>query len=228
MFKNDETNSQEFCIVSVIYKTPPTSSGGGSGVGSSWELDLTTTQHHITHVTEEDKQVHYPSTANDVGQAIGVTADSIDGIDIEIPQGAIQITNYKPSAEVVTAEYITNINTIGGHVNNELFLNIYEPGEVLYLGARMGYSETADSPLIRVDHFFKVEKNIPGLVVEIEGQMESIAKEGWQYQWFRNVDKIEEVAGVRVKKRLIKSAHVATVYNKISFALLNIEFTTSG
>lgn len=65
--------------------------------------------------------------------AIGVTADSVEGVDITVPVYQFAETHYKPDSQI-TPTYKGSLFSLTGRVNSAAFKH-FAAGEVLFLGA---------------------------------------------------------------------------------------------
>jgi len=218
-----------FCRVTVRYTTPPDEEDEtGESTGrflSGWELDLSTGQEHITHVKKADRQRNFPDTA-DVGTAIGLNGDDIEGVDIEVPKAVFNRTKWLPLTTVITPAWIQGVYTRAGKTNDADFLG-WRPGDLLFLGAFLRYTEDPENSnqQVEVEYRFLGEPTQENLEFDLStGATATVdKKEGWEYLWFRHAKKIEDAAGGRIKKSNILSVHVAQVYDKTDFGALDIE-----
>jgi len=158
---------------------------------------------HITHSRETVARYAPPGkTAPDFKGGIGVTADSVEGVDITVPIYQFAETHYKPDS-AVTAAYKGTIFTLTGRVNSEPFKG-FAPGECLFLGAsgtRRGYGDW------EITFRFAASPNMVDLSV---GDITGIAKKGWEYLWVRYVDELDNPSSRLVKLPI--GAYVERVY----------------
>ena len=88
---------------------------------------------HITQSRETVGKYAPPGkTAPDFKGAIGVTADSIEGVDVPVPVYQFSETHFKPDQEI-TDSYKRTVYVLTGCVNSQTFKG-FEPGECLFLG----------------------------------------------------------------------------------------------
>jgi hypothetical protein len=144
------------------------------------------------------------------GGAIGVTRDSVEGVDITVPVYNWTETHYLDDA-YVSSSYKASLFHLTGKVNQSSFRG-FEPGEVLFLGA--SGSRRADEDW-EITFRFAASPNRRGLTV---GQITGIRKRGWEYLWVRYAD--AEDSGVLVKRPV--SAYVEQVYEYGNFSQLAI------
>ena len=172
------------------------------------------------HITQSRATVaSYPApgtTAPNFKGAIGVTADSVEGVDIVVPVYSFSETHVLPDATVTDA-YKRTLMLSTGKVNTDLFRG-FNPGEVLFLGAagtkRGAPGEAGDW---EITYRFAVSPNETGLTV---GDIAGIDKKGWEYLWVRYED-AEDGAAQAVVKRPV-AAYVERVYPETAFAALGI------
>ncbi|WP_020473388.1 hypothetical protein [Zavarzinella formosa] len=140
-----------------------------------------------------------PTTPPDYKQAIGVTRDSVEGVDI------ISRTN-EFSREIhrgaVTLRYLNTLFKLTGTVNIAPFYG-RAPGEVLYLGAD-GQFGTGEG--WSITHKWGVSPN--KVNIKISDEITVPAKYGWEYLW---VAYTEQYTGGR-KVRIPMAAYVERVY----------------
>ncbi|MCL2646107.1 MAG: hypothetical protein FWD61_03765 [Phycisphaerales bacterium] len=168
------------------------------------------------HVTQSLQTVgRYPNNAPDFGGAIGVTHDSVEGVDITIPVYQFSETHYLPAAFVTTG-YRGSLFYLTGKVNNNSFRGL-QAGECLFLGASGSRRGTSIEDDWEIAFRFAGSPNVTGLRV---GTISGINKKGWDYMWVRYQDAEDEDAKVLVKKPI--AVYVEKVYEMASFAGLGI------
>lgn len=172
-----------------------------------WTLDFDTTGGtvHITNSKETVNKYTAPNkpAAEDMGGAIGVRGDQIDGTDIVIP--ALKLTvSYKHPSGVITIAQIKNLARYTGKYNTKTFLTFAE-GEVLFLGAsgREGTDVETD-----IKYTFAASEN---LIQQTIGTVVNVEKKGWEHAWIRYED--AAVNGVPVKRP--QWVYVERVYDGI-------------
>ena len=166
------------------------------------------------HITQSLQTVaRYPGgTAPDFKGAIGVTHDSVEGVDITVPVYNFSETHYVAAAEVTTA-YKNTLFGLTGKVNSSSFKGL-EAGECLFLGAS-GSRRGADD--WEITFRFAGSPNRTGLAV---GPITGIAKKGWEYLWVRYADAEDTGSHTLVKQPV--GAYVERVYEVGNFASLGI------
>jgi len=151
-------------------------------------------------------------TAPDCKGAIGVTADSVEGTDITVPQFQFSETHYLP-AELVTWSYVVTVHGLTGRVNQAPFRG-FAAGEVLFLGASGAKRGEEDW---EITFRFAASPNMTGLAV---GDITGISKKGWEYLWVRYQDEADAGSNTLVKRPM--AAYVEQVYQYGDFSLLGI------
>jgi hypothetical protein len=150
--------------------------------------------------------------APDYNNAIGVTEDSIEGVEIVTPQHQFSETHYLANA-LVTTDYKKIMATLTGTMNFAPFKG-FEAGEVLFLGAS-GSKRGVDD--WEVTYRFSVSKNNDHVTV---GGSLPFFKYGHDYLWVRFHDVVDPTT-----KRLVKRPqfyYVERVYDWGFFELLGI------
>lgn len=134
--------------------------------------------------------------------AIGVTADSVEGVDITVPVYQFFETHYIDDA-YVTPAYKGTLFALTGRVNSTPFKG-FAPGECLFLGASGSKRGSGDW---EINYRFAASPNVAGLVV---GDIVGISKKGFEYLWVRYQDAEDSAAKALVKRPV--AAYVEQVY----------------
>jgi len=151
-------------------------------------------------------------TAPNFHGAIGVTRDSIEGVDITVPVYNFTETHYLPAA-YVTGGYKINLFRLTGKVNAASFRGL-AAGEVLFLGAS-GSARSGDD--WEITYRFAASPNRMNITI---GSITGIRKKGWEYMWVRYEDAEDAQAGVTVKRPV--AVYVEQVYEYGDFSQLGI------
>jgi hypothetical protein len=151
-------------------------------------------------------------TPPNFGGAIGVTGDSVEGVDVTVPVYNFTETQYIDAA-LVTGAYKAALFYLTGTVNNAPFRG-FAVGEVLFLGASGSRRGQEDW---EITFRFAASPNVSGLVV---GSITGINKRGWEYLWVRYADAEDTAAKALVKRPV--AAYVEQVYPYGDFAGLGI------
>ena len=181
---------------------------------SSFAFDTGGGTQHISQ-SIETVQKHAPTgkTAPDFHGAVGVTHDSVNGVDITVPVYNFTETHYLPDSQV-NMGYRGDLFGLTGKVNNASFRGL-AAGECLFLGA--SGSQRGASEDWEITFKFAGSPNRTGITV---GPITGIAKKGWEYLWVRYAD-TEDVASNTLVKQPV-AAYVEKVYEDGSFAGLGI------
>jgi hypothetical protein len=134
--------------------------------------------------------------------AIGVTADSVEGVDITVPVYQFSETHYIDDA-YVTPAYKGTLFALTGRVNSAPFKG-FAPGECLFLGASGSRRGRGDW---EINYRFAASPNVTGLAV---GDIAGISKKGFEYLWVRYQDAEDAAAKALVKRPI--AAYVEQVY----------------
>jgi len=151
-------------------------------------------------------------TAPDFKGAIGVTTDSVEGVDTIVPVYNFTETHVFEDVTVNDA-FKGAIFVRTGKVNSDTFRG-FAPGEVLFLGASGSQRDGGDW---EIAYRFAASPNATGLAV---GEITGIDKKGWEYLWVRYED-AEDGAALTIVKRPV-AAYVERVYGVLDFAGLGI------
>lgn len=173
------------------------------------EFDTSGATLHITQAPYG--QMWWPASAPNRGTSIGETSDGLEGVDVIIPKLTFQIT-IRWNLFAVTGQYIQNLASLTGAVNSAPFMigNWYEPGELLFLGAR-GTSNGLE--YWEIVYYFEASANrynIPWALSQQQGHVPF--KAGHDYMWFST--KMAAVTDQALKRvvEYPEAAYVARVY----------------
>jgi len=185
-----------------------------SSVGeSSFTFDTGGGTQHITQsLATIGSYAPAGSTAPNFKGAIGVTHDSVEGVDITVPVYTFTETHIIAASAVDNA-YKGNLFRLTGRVNNGGFKGT-AAGECLFLGAAGSKRGTDDW---EITFRFAASPNRTGLTV---GDITVASKKGWEYLWVRYAD--AEDAGAKMLIKQPVAAYVEKVYEEDNFALLGI------
>lgn len=153
--------------------------------------------------------------------AIGVDGNSVNGVDIVIPQLTWTETYDVPS-QYVTSAYIKNVASLTGTVNSAAF-RTFAAGEVLFVGASGSQewdAEKGNGPWTLAFKFIAspnagAGQTVPALEV---GSITGIEKRGHDYLWVRYEDSVTDDTLIKKPKHV----YVNKVYRDGNFSLLGI------
>ncbi len=168
------------------------------------------TQHITQSLQTIVKKAKPGETAPDFKQAIGVTTEEVEGVDITVPVYSFAETHYIANS-LVTGAYKLTLFALTGKVNNATFKG-FAAGEVLFLGA--SGSKRGDDEW-EITFRFAASPNVTGMTV---GDITGVDKKGWEYLWVRYTD--AEDAKVLVKQPA--AVYVEKVYESGDFSGLGI------
>jgi hypothetical protein len=152
---------------------------------STFSFDTGGGTQHITQSIKTVAKHGLPAKpAPDFKGAIGVTTDSVEGVDITVPVYNFTETHYIP-ASLVTPAYKALLFSLTGKVNSQPFKGFAEL-EVLFLGAS-GSKRGKDD--WEITFRFAASPNVTNLKV---GDITGISKYGWDYLWVRYADAEDE------------------------------------
>ena len=180
---------------------------------SSFSFDTGGGQMHITQGKAHVASYAPPGeTAPDFHGAIGVTHDSVEGVDITVPVYTFSETHYF-DAEDVDDTYKGTLFALTGRTNDAAFKGC-AIGECLFLGA--SGSQRGDGSW-EITFRFAASPNVTGLTI---GSITGIDKKGWEYLWVQYED--AEDSGAKCVVKRPASVHVERVCDAGDFAGLGI------
>lgn len=153
--------------------------------------------------------------------AIGVDGDTVQGVDIVVPQLEWTET-YDVPTRLITTAYVKRVSSLTGTVNSATFRG-FAAGEVLFAGcsgSQQWDSDKGDGPW-SLSYKFVASANqgngetFPAFNI---GSIVGIEKNGHDYLWVRYEDAVGDATLFR-KPRFV---YVDTVYRRADFAQLGI------
>ena len=181
---------------------------GENPAESSYDFDTGGGTTHVTNSLLTVSSYAASGIAPDFGKLIGVTKDSVEGVDVSIPQYRFSEThNFDVSS--ITAAYKLTLFALTGSVNNATFKG-FAAGECLFMGASGSQKGEEDWS---ITYNFSCSANATGLSV---GTITGIAKRGHDYLWVMYDDSVDSTA-----KRIVKTAVAAYVEQVYPYAALS-------
>lgn len=166
----------------------------------SWDFDTTGGTIHIeTPIANRNK---YPPEAPDQ-ELIGFDGENAAGVDKPVPMLNINFTAQHPEG-VVTIERVKELANATARINSTPFFT-FEPGEVLFLGARGADGTEAEAS---VNYQCAMSANADGLKI---GEILNVAKRGHDYLWVTY--RKQEEDGKPVSE--VEFVYVDQIYNEI-------------
>lgn len=167
--------------------TPGSGSSGGGGTGNDNQPNGTLTLSFdgvggTAHIQTSKQTVNVYKYATTVTpprykNAIGVTKNGVEGVDITVP--IFKFTyQYHPHEALMTPGYILTLMGMAGRTNDATWKG-FAAGEVLYLGATGQPRGSKDWDLSL--HFIAS----PNLTNQTIGDITGIVKAGWDYIWIK-------------------------------------------
>ena len=178
-----------------------------------YQFDTGGGMQHITQSRKTVRRYARPGTvAGNFMGAIGVTGDSVEGVDITVPVYSFSEVHYKKAA-FVNDDYKATLFALTGSVNQKAFRK-FAAGEVLFLGAS-GTRRGCDD--WELSFRFAASPNLSNLTI---GDMTGIVKAGWEYLWVQYADEEDTAAQTLIKRPV--SVHIEQVYPYDNFNRLKI------
>jgi len=170
---------------------------------SSYQFDTGGGTQHVTQSLETIGKYAPPGkVAPDFKGAIGVTHESVEGVDVTVPVYNFTETHYIATG-LVTGTYMATLFSLTGKINESAFRG-FAAGEVLFLGAS-GAKRGEDD--WEITFRFAASANVTDLAI---GDIVGIDKRGWEYLWVRYADEDDVAAKMLVKRPV--AAYVERVY----------------
>ena len=169
------------------------------------------------HITQSIQTIARYGYAPDCGGAIGVTNDSVEGVDITVP--VLNFTE-RHFYDDVTWEQRRIIADLTGTVNLYQFRE-FSSGQVLFLGATGSRSDRKPETPWEVTYQFAAQPNQQNLVV---GNITGITKLGWQYMHIRYQAADAVSSGETFRIQYPVGVYVEQVYHYGDFQLLGAPF----
>ena len=185
----------------------------------TWEteftFDTTGGSQHMTQSLATIASYAPPGmTAPDFGGAIGVSDDSVAGVDVPNTAGAfLWSETYRIEDANITNAYKLSLFALSPSMNIATF-RFCNAGEALFLGCT-GTKRGDD--LWALTFRFAGSPNLSGVTY---GTITGISKLGWDYLWFRYADFADTSAYALVKRPI--AAYVERVVQPCDFSLLEI------
>ncbi len=158
-------------------------------------------------------------TAPNFAGAIGVTKDSVEGVDVQAPTYTWSETWGFSNAQITDAYKATLFQLTNAPVNSLPWRN-FAAGEVLFLGAsgrQKNLPPFSTQLPWQITFKFAASPNANDIMV---GPIGPITKLGWQYLWTRYAD-FDDVASQALVKQPL-AVYVETVYDSSDLNLLGI------
>ena len=187
-----DTDNTPYLVLDTIEVEPVVVDENGSGI-DLWKATVTykrqrsieednsesfDTSAGTQHITQSIQTIARYGYAPDCGGAIGVTNDSVEGVDITVP--TLNFTERHFYKEFTWSQRKT-VADLTGTVNLKPFREFLS-GQVLFLGATGSRSDRKPETPWEVTYQFAAQPNVQGLVV---GNITGINKYGWQYMHIR-------------------------------------------
>ena len=205
-----DTNNADACIWDVTVQYGPKDEPE-AGDPPSFSFDTSGGTQHITQSKQTISRTPNGTAPNFKG-AIGVTRDSVEGVDITVPVYAFSETHYFPPGQV-TASYRGTLFNLTGKVNNGGFKGM-AAGECLFLGASGSMRAGGDW---EITYKFAASPNRTNIAV---GDITVPAKKGWEYLWVKYSEEEDGDADAIVQRPV--AAYVEKVYDDGNFGSLGI------
>lgn len=192
------------------------SGGGSEGVTGSLSWDTTGHTEHISQGLAGE--VSIPGSAPYFYEAINVSGDSVQGIDVVRPGLRYSETWVFPASIAVSEAFVKVVYTLTGTVNKSKF-RAFEPGECLFMGARAQWQ--GDQPYVNVSFDFEARPNNDAYYVS---GITGISKKGWEHIWIRY--EAESSGGALIRKPI--AAYKNKVYEEKEWDGLKIVSKSPG
>lgn len=156
------------------------------------------TSGNTEHITQALSEEVSPASEPSFEDAINVTGDSVQGIDIVRPSLRYSETWIFPALTAMDPTFIGSVNELTGSVNAEQF-RAFAPGEALFMGGKAQWK--GDEPFVAVTFDFDCRRNgefyVKGLA--------PVQKKGWEYCWIRYRDDVSGDSLIRRPRAIYKN-----------------------
>jgi len=152
-----------------------------------------------------------PAVVAGEGSPIGVTDETVEGVDIVIPAMQFHF-DFRYAKATITPAYMKSMMDATGTTNDALWLSLFPANSVLFMGAE-GSQGIKSDPTHR--HSFVYSKNLTDQVI---GAITGIAKKGHEYVWVVHEETIDATSKRKTKKPI--QVHVEKVYEESNFSTL--------
>lgn len=194
------------------------------------------------HITQSLKTVGYEADAEatppDSFGAINVSGGQVNGVTRTVPaynftetwlvpawylmagrKPSEGVTSDNPQPTSPDTSYGQALRVLSGTINKEKW-RIFDPGEVLFLGAR--YDVQRNATMVPVTYSFSVQPSRKKFKV---GTIEVAEKRGWDFMWIHYEDATDATAFFPVKKP--KYVYIDQIYEESDFEQLGISVNWS-
>lgn len=196
--------------------------GRRNPIASSFAFEISTETVHITVAKETvaGYDALGPMVDPGVDAIIGMTHDSVEGVDMLVPVYRFTERHNLPIS-MVTFDYRRKLFKMTAKTNSTPWRG-FAAGEVLFEGSQgtdedAGVLEGTPWELVPVDFRFAASENAVNLKV---GPITVLSKKGWEYLDVRYRD-AEDAAGKKLIKKPVE-AYVQRIYDKSDFEDLGI------
>lgn len=204
--------------VDISYKSADGSSEQKEAGDSSFTFDTGGGTQHLTQSYGTQRYNNLSSDMPDapnLKNAINATQDGVAGVDVIIPQFEFEVVRYFASGDL-TSTALENLYKLTGKTNSTTVTTtiegldfVFEPGELLFYGARGSKRSKGDWEIVLKFGFSPNEADLfPDLTTG--GDFDAVEKAGWQYVWTLYEDQADNTAKKMVKKPL--GIYVEDVY----------------
>jgi len=180
-------------------------------------------------------ETKYPSTAPSMGNAINYNGQSVQGVDVIIPNLVWQ-EQYEVPAITINAAYIRSVAAATGTVNNDVFRG-FAAGEVLFSGCSGSQQWDSDAGYgsWQLTYKFVASPNagagqtLPAIMMGLPGEIISggVEKKGHEFLWVLYEEKSESTTTGGDIVPSPSYAYVNKVYRETDFNALGIGVGTA-
>lgn len=174
----------------------------------SWD-----TTGHTEHITQGNSEERIPTSAPSFQNAINVSGNSVQGLDVVSPNLRYSETWILPAQVAISCDFIGAVYRLTGTVNEKKF-RCFDPGEALFMGGRGQW--TGDQPFVSVTFDWECRPNQE--FYPFPGAAGMMKKKGWEYLWLKYED--ESASGSLI--RVPVAAYKNSVYSEASWEDLGV------
>lgn len=164
----------------------------------------------------------YPDEGQQTYGAINVSGNQVNGVNVTVPafnwtETWLVPAKYLLVGDDVNGPYATALRDMTGKVNKDEF-RIFQPGEVLFLGAR--FDATSGQSMVPVTYSFSARERREQFFI---GDVEVGIKDGWDHLWIQ----YETPADATFEFKKPRFVYVDRIYERLDFTELKIGGTSA-
>jgi hypothetical protein len=188
-----------------------------NAAGEEWTFSIEAQQEHITSVRDSSYAAHYPAASElAVGNAIGKSGDSVEGVDVYRPRMSMRCAR---SYDSIALTGLDTVLALTGMVNSDPWMG-FAAGTVLFLGAEIAWLKEGQ---VKVSYSFLVGAwQLAQSITLVDGSTVEVDIPPWDYLWYVHTKKAVGSGDTADAQPGIQSVHIAQVYDRGNLAALGL------